>query len=158
MYFSCFEYGEKISRYRQNPLTRLKMWRSVAPAWWEGQPLMSSLRLLVPTLASFRNIWYLRFVIAFAIIATAVLLLAYDLLFFSTFEAFSNTTSYFPWAWGVPYNTFYSVQGMFCLAVAVIEVLLAIGGALLYYHVGPNLKKSLSTSFAQKSKIAKTRQ
>jgi hypothetical protein len=96
----------------------------------------------MPNSASFRNIWYLRFLIVFGIIAIAVLLFAYDLLFFVTFEVYSNTTSYFPWAWGVAYTDFYTVQFNFCLAVAVIEVLLAFAGALLYYYILPNLKRS----------------
>jgi hypothetical protein len=105
---------------------------------------MSSLKLFFPTSSSIRNIWYLRFLGVFAIIVIAVLLLVYDILFFYNFEIFGIVPSYFPWAWKVYFTDFLDVQTMFCLAVAVIEVLLAVSGALLYYYIGPNLKKSMS--------------
>jgi hypothetical protein len=105
---------------------------------------MSYLKLLTPTRASFKNIWYPRTLLAISIVAIAILLFAYDLIFFCTFESLGNTTSYFPWAWGVLYTGFSSVQIMFVLAVALFELLLSVAGSLLYYYTVPNLRKSFS--------------
>jgi cellulose synthase/poly-beta-1,6-N-acetylglucosamine synthase-like glycosyltransferase len=67
----------------------------------------------VPVTHILTSIWFFRALALVPVIILAGFLLAYDFIFVNTFLVYGNTTSYFPWAWGVAYTDGGPVQSLF---------------------------------------------
>jgi hypothetical protein len=73
------------------------------------------------------------------------LLVAYSFLFLVTYMSLGNTTSYFPWAWNVFYDSVGPMQDMFFASVAV-SLAGVVGCTLGLWYVIPSLKGAVARS------------
>jgi hypothetical protein len=73
---------------------------------------------------------------------TSFLLLVYAFIFYATFLNYSDTTSYFPWAWDVIYTDSATVSSMFYGAEAV-SVIAIIGCLTLLLAYFPRIRQAL---------------
>jgi hypothetical protein len=85
------------------------------------------------------NIWVLRSLILVSGIVAASLLLAYSFIFVNHYVAMGESTSYFPWAWGIDYADAGSIQNLFLGAFTASTIAIA-GCAVTLYFVIPELR------------------
>jgi hypothetical protein len=103
----------------------------------------------VPKKIPVRNMW-MGYSLATFFVIVGVLLLVYSFLFLSTFYAYGDTTSYFPWSWMALYTGTDSVLTLFYVGVAISSALIAVAIAILRVpkrretmKIGDLLRKSL---------------
>lgn len=70
------------------------------------------------------NLWFLRALGLITGVIISSLMLTYSFIFLNTFLALGNTTSYFPWAWGILYTSQSSVLGIFYGGIVTASILL----------------------------------
>jgi hypothetical protein len=90
------------------------------------------------------NIWFLRSILLVAGIITATLLFAYDFIFIGTYFTLGDTTSYFPWTWGILYTNYGAVQSLF-MEVAAISIIAIVFCGFMLAFVLLELKDAIFT-------------
>jgi glycosyltransferase involved in cell wall biosynthesis len=101
----------------------------------------------------FKNIWFLRTLLIVSGIIVSGLLLAYSIIFWNTFQSLGNTTSYFPWSWGLLYTNPATVMNLFAIGLGASIGPLVLFVILFLKWVLPELQISF-TLFKRRTKVS----
>ncbi len=100
----------------------------------EAKPITTSMVI--------ENIWFVRSLIASAILLGAGALLAYSVYFREIFDSTGSVVSYFPWSWQTAFTSSSGVTALYNLGVGVSLLLMGICLVGVVYFV-PELIRSL---------------
>ncbi len=99
------------------------------------------------------NIWFLRSLCLISGIIISGLLLTYSFIFINTYLTFGNTTSYFPWSWGLSYTAAGIVAEEFVTGVGISLATISACGFALWFVFIPRARISLTNQKAREIQI-----